>query len=191
MNKFTNPLKNVRIASPCSQKWDQMSGDERARFCGECNLNVYNLSGMSRREAENLILQSEGDSICVRFFRRADGTILTKDCPVGWRAVKRKISRTATACASLVSAFLGAVGLTRFFAESSQPPPPPQTMPVAENLIPVAETFPNKNTRGEVNWNDSDVMGAIVVEPKDTGWNVGGKAIVSAKNKPVKNRRQR
>ena len=121
MKRFTSPLDNVRVASPCAQNWDEMTGGERARFCGECKLHVYNLSGMSRREAENLIFQSEGNRLCVRFFRRADGTILTKDCPVGWRAVKRNISKTATAFASLVFAALGSIGLTRFLAESIQP----------------------------------------------------------------------
>jgi len=56
MSKFTNPLNNIKIASPCSQNWNEMIGTERERYCGECKLNVYNLSGMSRIEAENLLL---------------------------------------------------------------------------------------------------------------------------------------
>ena len=55
---------------------------------------------MSRTEAENLLTNSEG-RLCVRFFRRADGTILTQDCPVGWRAVKARMTKMATAFASL------------------------------------------------------------------------------------------
>ena len=51
---------------------------------------------MTRTEAENLILNAEG-RLCVRFYKRADGSILTKDCPVGWQAIKRRISRTAAA----------------------------------------------------------------------------------------------
>ncbi len=35
-------LENVRIASPCSASWDDMVGDERVRFCGQCTKNVYN-----------------------------------------------------------------------------------------------------------------------------------------------------
>lgn len=26
-------LSNIRIASPCSQKWEEMVGDEHVRFC--------------------------------------------------------------------------------------------------------------------------------------------------------------
>jgi hypothetical protein len=119
MLKFTNLLENIRIASPCAADWNEMIGNERERFCGACKLNVYNLSGMSRREAENLILQSEG-SLCVRFYRRADGTVLTKDCPVGWQAIKRNVSKTATAFASLVFTALGGIGLVNYFAESDE-----------------------------------------------------------------------
>ena len=113
MTKFTNPLSNIKIASPCSQDWNEMIGTERKRFCGECKLNVYNLSGMSRGEAENLLISSEG-RLCVRFYRRADGSVLTKDCPVGWQAVKQRLSKTATAFASLVFAALSGGGLANY-----------------------------------------------------------------------------
>lgn len=96
-------LKNVRVASPCRADWTQMSGDARVRHCAECKLNVYNLSEMSRREAEELIASHEG-RLCVRFYRRADGTVLTRDCPVGLRQIVRKVSRVAgTALSALMS----------------------------------------------------------------------------------------
>jgi hypothetical protein len=62
-----------------------MSGDDQSRFCGRCAQFVYNLSEMTREEAEALIMETEG-KMCVRFYRRADGTMLTKDCAVGARA---------------------------------------------------------------------------------------------------------
>ena len=109
--KFDNPLDNIRVASPCSADWNAMYGDERKRFCAACKLNVYNLSDMSRNEAENFLMASEG-RVCVRYFRRSDGTVLTKDCPVGWQAVKQRVSRVATATFSLVvGTFFGLLGL--------------------------------------------------------------------------------
>src|SRR3989442_474094 len=87
MSTMTDGLDSVQIASPCSAAWDEMEGTERRRFCRQCHLNVYNLSGMSRAEAEALVRRFEGQ-LCVRFFRRADGTMLTDDCPVGLRAVR-------------------------------------------------------------------------------------------------------
>src|SRR5215204_4694588 len=105
---YTNPLDNIRIASPCRSDWNQMYGDERKRFCGECKLNVYNLSDMSRDEAERLLANAEG-RLCVRFYRRRDGTVITKDCPVGWRAIKRRVSRIAVAIPSIVFGFVAGV----------------------------------------------------------------------------------
>jgi hypothetical protein len=119
MNKFTNPLENIKIASPCKADWNEMIGNERRRFCGECQLNVYNLSAMSRTEAENLLLNSEG-RVCVRFYKRADGTVLTKDCPVGWRELKQRVSKTATAFASLVIGLLSGLGLNTYFNQPEQ-----------------------------------------------------------------------
>lgn len=118
MSKFTNPLNSLRIASPCSADWNQMVGDNRQRHCGDCKLNVYNLSGMTRREAEDLIMNSEG-RVCMRIYRRSDGTVLTKDCPVGWQAVKQRVSKVAAAFTSMIFAVLGGIGLTNYFADSA------------------------------------------------------------------------
>ena len=108
MANFNNPLNNIHIAAPCSADWNQMYGDNRKRFCGECKLNVYNLSGMTKSEAENLILSSEG-RLCVRFYRRNDGTILTKDCPVGWKAIKRRVSGISAAIISMMIGIFGGI----------------------------------------------------------------------------------
>ena len=108
MKTNTNPLDNVRVAAPCSVDWERMLGNERIRFCAQCNLNVYNLSGMTRMEAERLIAQSEG-RLCVRFYRRTDGTILTRNCPVGLRGLKQRLTRTASAVASMLLSFLAGI----------------------------------------------------------------------------------
>jgi hypothetical protein len=110
MSKHTNPLDQVRVAAPCPADWERMVGDERVRFCDRCSLHVYNLSGMTRREAESLVTNTEG-RLCIRFYRRADGTILTRNCPVGLRALKQRVSRIAGAALSAVLGFFAGVGL--------------------------------------------------------------------------------
>lgn len=82
------PREDVRIASPCPASWEKMRGDDRVRFCGTCEKNVYNLSDMSKRDAERLIREKEGD-MCVQLHLRADGTIITDDCPVALRPVRK------------------------------------------------------------------------------------------------------
>src|SRR5882672_676845 len=101
MARFNNPLNHVRVAAPCPAEWDQMIGSERMRFCGQCSLNVYNLSSMTRSEAESLIARNEG-RLCVRFYRRRDGSIITKDCPVGLRAIRQRVSYVVKAIGSVV-----------------------------------------------------------------------------------------
>jgi len=93
-----------------------MHGNDRVRFCGGCSQNVFNLSAMTTEEAEDLIRRADG-RLCARFYRRDDGTILTKDCPVGLQAFRGKLTSTRTqvvaACLSLLGylGFLGAYKL--------------------------------------------------------------------------------
>ena len=110
MARFKNPLEQVQVAAPCKADWEQMIGSERMRFCGACNLNVYNLSGMTRSEAESLIARNEG-RLCVRFYRRRDGSIITKDCPVGLRAIQRRVSYLTKAIITATLTFMASVGL--------------------------------------------------------------------------------
>jgi hypothetical protein len=100
-------LQRLHVASPCKERWDDMTGDERVRFCGRCAKNVYDLSALTASQAEEL-LRERGESLCVRFFRRSDGTILTSDCPTG-RQRKRFWRRVTTAA---VASGLAAAGLT-------------------------------------------------------------------------------
>jgi hypothetical protein len=112
MSKFSNRLDDVKVAAPCPANWDAMSGNDRVRFCSQCNLNVYNLSGMSRNEAASFVNRTE-DRVCIRYYRRADGSILTDNCPVGLRALKRRAIRVAKAVLSSVICFLVGMSLYR------------------------------------------------------------------------------
>jgi hypothetical protein len=114
MPKFNHPLNNIRVASPCPADWDAMYGDDRKRFCGECKLNVYNLSGMNRDEAEALITNAEG-RLCVRFYRRADGTVITSDCPVGWAKVRQRTRLILAASFSMLMALFTGVLFASIF----------------------------------------------------------------------------
>lgn len=164
MNKFTNPLDNIKVASPCSADWNEMSGNEQQRFCGNCQKNVYNLSGMTKDEAENLLLNAEG-RLCIRFYKRADGTILTQDCPVGWAAFKRRVSKTVTAFASLMFGIIGGLGINSLFnqkedepyimgkiAYKASPTPTPKATPkeypiMGEMVAPTPKQTPKKDLK--------------------------------------------
>jgi hypothetical protein len=105
MARFSNPLDHVQVATPCQADWNQMIGTEQVRFCAQCSLNVFNLSLMTRAEAESLIARTEG-RLCVKFYRRFDGSIITRDCPVGLAAIRRRVSYLARAIISAALTFL-------------------------------------------------------------------------------------
>jgi hypothetical protein len=109
MKRFTSPLRQVKVASPCPADWNRMIGNERVKFCGQCELHVYNLSAMTTLEAESLIARTEG-RLCVRYYRRTDGSIITQDCPVGLRAFKQRVARVKRALTSLALGFLAGLG---------------------------------------------------------------------------------
>jgi hypothetical protein len=145
----------LKVASPCSQDWDAMVGDNRKRYCGECKLNVFNLSGMSKTEAENLIMNAEG-RLCVRFYKRADGSVITEDCPVGWAKVKQRTKVYVTAFASLIFSFFSAIGLATALNKSDE-----NVMgDIAASSTPRRKPTP-KNT-------PQKTMGIIAPTPKQT-----------------------
>jgi hypothetical protein len=76
----------VKIASPCTVPWSSMKGDSAVRFCDQCQLNVYNVESLTSYQVRDLMLKTEG-RICMRIFKRFDGTVLTKDCPRGVEAL--------------------------------------------------------------------------------------------------------
>ena len=165
--RYDSPLANLKVASPCSADWDRMAGDDQKRFCGDCKLHVYNLSGMTKYDAENLLRLSEG-RLCVRYFQRSDGTVLTQECPVGWARVKRRLSLTAAAAFGLFMGLMGIFGMTSSFGRRNvvmgdikpyttptpdtpplmgavaMPSPTPKASPTPDGSWTVGEKAPNK-----------------------------------------------
>ncbi|MBP6744192.1 hypothetical protein KA344_03120 [bacterium] len=106
-------MKNIMIASPCTVDWNTMDGDDRVRVCGACKHNVYDTSKLTTKEI--LDLMAADSKACLKIYRRADGTLLTEDCPFGLRTLRRG-ARTA----SKIAASLWALALS-FASVSAQP----------------------------------------------------------------------
>jgi hypothetical protein len=129
---MSDRLPTWRIASPCSEAWDSMSGDDRVRRCVRCDQNVFSLSALSRQDAEALLERTSGQ-LCTTYFQRADGTVLTADCPeTRWLKLRRRVSgATAVAAASLLTLWstvapTGRGGrIERTLAALADPAPPP------------------------------------------------------------------
>jgi hypothetical protein len=155
--KMTINVDEIRVASPCHARWNDMAGDERARFCGQCSKHVFNLSALTRAQIETLVREKEG-KFCGRFHRRADGTMLTADCPSRLRRVRARLAKLGGAlCALMLSlvgcssrpasskggemgqVFLGDVAVSPVGCATN---PPPEIM----GLIALPEPLPATNT---------------------------------------------
>lgn len=157
-------LDMIKVASPCNVSWETMKGDDQVRFCGQCQLNVYNLSTMNLDQISSLLEKKEGRT-CVRFYRRADGTVITDDCPVGLRRVRRKMALVATAVAGLFATVgtgmfttrgamartlrdsaLGRVAMFRAIADWMEP----ERVPVAMGMMVMPQPEPAHVLQGRV-----------------------------------------
>lgn len=69
-------LDRVYLKKPCSTEWNLMEGNDQIRFCSECNKQVYNLSSMTRKQAEDLLAKGGGE-LCANIDRDDRGKIIT------------------------------------------------------------------------------------------------------------------
>src|ERR1700733_14192487 len=100
----------VCIAAPCQFGWENMIGNDATRFCGGCNLQVYNTSVISSAEVQN-ILNMDADQVCLRIYRNADGTIITDECPRWLRPLRRGWRRIAKIAVAIVAIAASAQGV--------------------------------------------------------------------------------
>lgn len=140
MSRERISLNNIKVAAPCTADWRFMCGNERVRFCGQCSKNVYNLSALTREQAEDLILRNEG-RLCVRFYRRKDGTIILNNCPVGLRAIKARYNSTKATILKAALSFMAYLGVL-WWVEGK-----PADRPVMGTMVPTGEVI---TTMGEV-----------------------------------------
>jgi ankyrin repeat protein len=100
------------IPAPCEADWDSMIGNERVRFCEHCHLRVTNLSALTRQEAMRLVARSEG-RLCVRFVKRLDGRVVTKQLPLKLHQIGRRVSRIAAGAFTATLSLSAAAAQTR------------------------------------------------------------------------------
>jgi hypothetical protein len=91
----------LKISSPCPKTWEDLVGNDRVRYCGQCKLNVYNLAEMSSEEIEGLIRRTEG-RLCGRLYLRGDRTASLMNCPTSAR--KQRIRRIVAVASVLALA---------------------------------------------------------------------------------------
>jgi hypothetical protein len=119
-------LAQVRVASPCPASWDEMTGDDAARFCEHCQKHVHNLSALREDEAQRLICESAG-SLCIAYVPDEQGAPTTlayapqRRPRYGWRLV------------AMIAALGGAA--SAFATVLYRPTPPPAAAPMMKGKM--------------------------------------------------------
>lgn len=160
-------LERVTIANPCTTDWDLMTGDERKRYCQQCDKHVYNLSQMTHKQAEALLMQT-GGKLCARFERRADGSILTADQSFSLPRFNSKFLRLASATVS------AALSLSPSLAAKP-----------SKNL-PVLNSAQDKPGKSETRLQDKDKVVKIYGKVLDQSGAVIANASITATNEITK-----
>jgi len=137
-NEQESILDRISIAAPCNADWDNMVGDERERFCNQCTFNVYNISSMSKAEAEEFLSLRTQGRVCVQFYKRKDGTIITDNCPKGLRVIRDQTRKMIQAA----SAFLTLLATSNLFAWAQQQSEPVRPMPTRGKVLIRPEAKP-------------------------------------------------
>lgn len=131
----------LRISSPCPKTWEDLVGDDRIRYCGQCRLNVYNFAVMSRPEIEAIVRKTEG-RLCGQLYLRGDRTVTTRNCPA-------TRMRTILKRAAAVAAVLLLAGFTWVCRTSERPSRAglPEWLRVPLNMIDPEDPPPKSHPR--------------------------------------------
>ncbi|MCU1264468.1 MAG: hypothetical protein JWM21_786 [Acidobacteria bacterium] len=150
-NQFRS-LDRLRVESSCDADWDQMIGSDTVRFCEHCNLEVNNLSEMTRSKAQRLLARSNG-RICVRYVTRPDGGIANTRPPKNLYRISPRVSRLAA------GAFTATLSLASAAAQS-------RSVPEASTLTSITQPKMERSPAGEatatVSGTVKDPAGALV-----------------------------
>ncbi|MEO7113539.1 MAG: hypothetical protein ABI183_24080 [Polyangiaceae bacterium] len=64
---------NVAIATPCGERWENMTPDAGGRLCATCDKVVHDLSTLSEERAKRLLASKQ--NLCVRYLFDEHGNI--------------------------------------------------------------------------------------------------------------------
>jgi hypothetical protein len=121
-------LEELRVATPCMVAWDSMVGDARVRRCDTCNQNVYNISQLTRKQANELVAAKDAQ-MCMRYYHLADGTILLRDSAVEFRPTRLIASAAAALALAGAVAWPARTEPTPAMQRIEDPAPPTVSLP--------------------------------------------------------------
>lgn len=148
-------LNNLAIVSPCSIDWQDLSGDDRIRYCSDCNLHVHNFAAMTSGEID-LLMQSDSNRVCGRI-TRFEGAIITKDSKIAPINLMKGFATFA------LVAVMGYFTTTDALAQSSyQDVILSDTKSAYQEVILPDTTTQSLNGAGAISGNVMDLTGAVI-----------------------------
>ncbi|MEK7855126.1 MAG: carboxypeptidase-like regulatory domain-containing protein [Acidobacteriota bacterium] len=149
-------LDRIDVRKPCSESWEEMTGNSEVRFCSHCSKDVYDLSTMTRAKAERFVRDSNG-RLCVRYVKDARGKVVT--------ATPRltQIKRQATVAAGVLAA-----SLTFSSLAYAQGKPVKLGELKADSEQGVSKKDPRSGGRSSISGEVLDMNGAVVPGTKVT-----------------------
>jgi hypothetical protein len=124
-----NFLNNMTIPSPCTADWNSMIGNEQVRFCEHCNLDVHNLTLMTRNQAERLVSRSNG-RLCVRYHYDPAARPLSLPVVQKLHRISRRVSQIAAGAFSATLSITSAVAQTSTGSQTRYVDVPTATQPI-------------------------------------------------------------
>lgn len=152
-------FEKIEVATPCAEKWSEMRGTERIRFCSHCDLHVNNLSAMTRKEALKLVRESSG-RICVRYVKNPQ-----TNQPI-FRDKLYQISRRTGIAAGVLGASLSfsTVNYAQSEPESAEAEPKIIRLHQLQYFDPIGKDSETelKNDIGTISGTITDANGAVI-----------------------------
>ncbi len=97
------PPFSLKVLHPCTRSWDSLQGDNRRRYCDDCNLHVWNASELTENQARDLL--AAPGRVCMGGMAKADGLLLTKErlCEEAKQHLRRRPLLRIAAALGLIS----------------------------------------------------------------------------------------
>lgn len=88
-------VEHIVIQAPCQVGWDEMTGDDMIRFCGQCRKNVHNLSTLPDDRLAEVLAERKIKETCVIMSKDKNGRVRFDNCPVALRKVRDHYRKVA------------------------------------------------------------------------------------------------
>lgn len=61
------PRYKISIPKPCHENWNEMTPNEKGRFCNVCSKSVVDFTSMKEHEVQDFFIENQNKKVCGRF----------------------------------------------------------------------------------------------------------------------------